>query len=158
MHLAELNIGRLKYEIGDPRIADFVDNLGRINAVAERMPGFVWRLVGDGSTDGALDLRPFPDPMMAVNMSVWETVEYLEQYVWNTVHKRFYNRKAEWFELMDSHHFCMWFVEEGHIPTPDEAKARLEHLQTRGNSDYAFDWSHLEHVKLWQSQRCGQAS
>jgi hypothetical protein len=97
MHLAELNIGRLKYEIGDPRIADFVDNLGRINAVAKRMPGFVWRLVGDGSTDGALDLRPFPDPMMAVNMSVWETVEYLEQYVWNTVHKRFYNRKAEWF-------------------------------------------------------------
>src|SRR6185437_5985876 len=135
MHVAEINIGRLKYEIGDPRIADFVDNLGRINAVAERMPGFVWRLVGDGSTDGALDLRPFPDPMMAVNMSVWETVEYLEQYVWNTVHKRFYNRKAEWFELMDSHHFCMWFVEEGHIPTLDEAKARLEHLQTRGNSD-----------------------
>jgi hypothetical protein len=158
MHLAELNIGRLKYEIGDPRIADFVDNLGRINAVAERMPGFVWRLVGDGSTDGALDLRPFPDPMMAVNMSVWETVGHLEQYVWNTVHKRFYNRKAEWFELMAGHHFCMWFVEEGHIPTLDEAKARLEHLEAHGNSDYAFDWSHLEHVKLWQSQRCGQAS
>jgi hypothetical protein len=158
MHLAEINIGRLKYEIGDPRIADFVDNLGRINAVAERMPGFVWRLVGDGSNDGALDLRPFADPMMAVNVSVWETVEHLEQYVWNTVHKRFYNRKAEWFELMSSHHFCMWFVEEGHIPTLAEAKERLDHLEAHGNSDYAFDWSHLEHVKLWQSQRCGQAS
>jgi hypothetical protein len=155
MHLAELNIGRLKYEIGDPRIADFVDNLGRINAMAERMPGFVWRLIGDGSNDGALDLRPFPDPMMAVNMSVWETVEQLEQFVWNTVHKPFYNRKAEWFELMTAHHFCMWFVEEGHIPTLAEAKDRLDHLQAHGNSDYAFDWSHLEHVKLWQSQRCG---
>ena len=73
--------------------------------MAERMPGFVWRLVGDGSNDGALDLRPYADPMMAVNMSVWETVEHLEQFVWNTVHKRFYNRKAEWFEPMKSHHF-----------------------------------------------------
>ena len=157
MHLAELNIGRLKYPVGDPRIADFVDNLGRINAVAERMPGFVWRLVGDGSNDGALDLRPFADPMMAVNMSVWERVEDLEQFVWNTVHKKFYARKAEWFDVMSAHHFCMWYVPEGHIPTVDEGKVRLEHLETHGNSDHAFDWSHLEHVKLWQSQRCGQA-
>lgn len=158
MHLAELNIGRLKYPVDDPRIADFVDNLGRINAMAERMPGFVWRLVGDGSHDGALDLRPFPDPMMAVNMSVWETVEQLEQFVWNTVHKRFYARKAEWFELMSAHHFCMWFVEEGHIPSLEEARERLEHLEAYGNSDYAFDWSHLAHVKLWQTQRCGGAA
>ena len=156
MHVAELNIGRLLYPIGDPRIADFVDNLGRVNAMAERMPGFVWRLVGDGSNDGALDLRPFADdPTMAVNMSVWQTVEHLEQFVWNTVHKRFYARKQEWFGLMKSHHFVMWFVEDGHIPSIEEAKDRLDYLDANGNSDRAFDWSHLEHIKLWQSQRCG---
>ncbi len=155
MHVAELNIGRLKHPIDDPRMADFVDNLARVNAMAERMPGFVWRLTGDGSNGGALDLRPYPDPMMAVNMSVWETVEQLEQYVWKTVHQRFYNRKAEWFEKMSSHYFVMWFVEEGHVPTLDEAKARLEHLEANGNSDHAFGWDHLEHIKLWQSQRCG---
>ena len=44
MHVAELNIGRLNYPIDDPRMAAFVDNLGRVNALAERMPGFVWRL------------------------------------------------------------------------------------------------------------------
>jgi hypothetical protein len=155
MHVAELNIGRLLYPIDDPRMADFVDNLARVNAMADRMPGFVWRLVGDGSNGGALELRPYPDPMMAVNMSVWETVEQLEMYVWKTVHQRFYNRKNEWFEKHAKHHFVMWFVPEGHIPTLDEAKARLEHLQANGNSDHAFDWSHLEHIKLWQSQRCG---
>src|SRR3569833_2959700 len=118
MHDTEHNIGRLTYPIDDPRMADFVDNLARVNAMADRMPGFVWRLVGDGSNGGALELRPYAnDPMMAVNMSVWETVEHLEQYVWNTVHKRFYNRKAEWFEPMRSHHFVMWPVEEGHIPS-----------------------------------------
>ena len=36
--------------------------------------------------------------MMAVNMSVWENVESLEKYVWQTVHKRFYGRRHEWFE------------------------------------------------------------
>jgi hypothetical protein len=155
MHLAQLNIGRLRYPTYDPRMADFVGNLGRVNAMAERMPGFVWRLVGDGSNDGALDLRPFGDPMLAVNMSVWESVEALEKFVWLTVHKKFYTRKAEWFELMTAHHFVMWFVPRGHVPTLDEAKARLAHLEANGNSDHAFDWSHLEHVKLWQSQRCG---
>lgn len=155
MQVAELNIGRLKHPIDDPRMADFVDNLARVNEMADRMPGFVWRLVGDGSTGGALDLRPFPDPMMAVNMSVWETVEQLETYVWKTVHQRFYNRKAEWFEKMSKHYFVMWFVEDGYIPTLDEAKERLAHLEAHGNSDHAFGWDHLEHIKLWQSQRCG---
>jgi len=92
--------------------------------------------------------------MMAVNMSVWQTVEQLEQYVWNTVHKRFYNRKAEWFQPMQSHHFVMWPVEEGHIPSVQEAMDRLDHLEANGNSDYAYDWQHLEHIKLWMSQRC----
>ncbi len=155
MHVAELNIGRLRHPIDDPRMADFVDNLARVNAMAERMPGFVWRLVGDGSTGGALDLRPFPDPMLAVNLSVWQTVEDLERYVWQTVHKRFYNRKTEWFEPMAAHHFVMWLVPEGHHPDVAEAKARLDHLEAHGNSDEAFDWSHLDHIKLWQSQRCG---
>jgi hypothetical protein len=155
MHVAELNIGRLLHPIDDPRMADFVDNLGRINAMAERMPGFVWRLTGDGSNDGALDLRPFPDPRMAVNMSVWTTIEALEVFVWKTVHQRFYNRKAEWFEKLQSHSFVMWFVEEGHIPTLDEARERLEHLEAHGNSDHAFGWDHLDHIRLWQSRRCG---
>ena len=155
MHIAELNIGVLTHEIDDPRMADFVNNLLRVNEMADRMPGFVWRLVGNGTNNGALDLRPFPNSMMAVNMSVWETVEQLEVFVWKTVHQRFYNRKAEWFVPMQSHHFVMWFVPEGHIPTVAEAKERLDHLDEHGNTDFAFDWKHLEHVKLWQSQRCG---
>lgn len=153
MHLAQLNIGRLRYPVDDPRIADFVDNLDRINAMAERMPGFVWRLTGDGNN--ALDIRVFDDPMMALNMSVWESAAQLEVFVWKTVHQRFYNRKVEWFEKLEAPHFVMWQVAEGHIPTLAEAKARLEHLEAHGSTDFAFDWAHLAHVKLWQSQRCG---
>ena len=32
--------------------------------------------------------------------------------------------------------------------------ARLDHLEANGNSDFAYDWAHLEHIKLWMSQRC----
>jgi len=155
MHVAELNIGRLNYPIDDPRMADFVDNLGRINAMAERMPGFVWRLVGDGSNGGSLDVRPYADPMMAVNMSVWQTVEQLEKFVWQTVHQRFLQSQGRVVRADEVASFRDVAGRRGQIPTLDEAKARLEHLEAHGNSDFAYDWAHLEHIKLWMSQRCG---
>ena len=153
MHIAELNIAQWQFPADDPRGADFVNALDKINAVADRMPGFVWRLVGEGNN--ASDIIAFDDPSVIVNMSVWQRVEDLEHFVWNTVHKRIYERKNEWFAALKSHHFVMWMVDEGHIPTVAEARERLDHLDKHGNSDHAFNWSHLPHIKLWQSQRCG---
>jgi hypothetical protein len=152
MHLAELNIARLKFPFDDPRVAEFADNLERVNAVAERSEGFVWRLQDDSGN--ATDIRAFDDPMVIVNMSVWSGPEFLERFVWNTVHKQFYRKRAEWFSLMERQHFVMWWVDEGHRPTLEEAKARLDHLDRHGDSDFAFGWSHLPHVKLWQQARC----
>jgi hypothetical protein len=151
MHLAELNIAVPKYPLDDPRIADFVNNLARINTMASKMPGYVWMYKDE--TGSAFHL-PTPWPDAAANLTVWESAEQLEHFVWNTVHKKFYNRKAEWFDAMKSHHFVMWHVEEGHLPTLQEAKERLDHLDLHGNSGYAFNWAHLPHIKLWQSQRC----
>jgi len=79
-HLAQLNIGRIRYEVTDPRMAGFVDNLVFVNELAERTPGFVWRY--RDSSGNATNTRPYPnDPLMAVNMSVWENIESLEKYV-----------------------------------------------------------------------------
>ena len=153
MHIAELNIAKWQFPADDPRAAGFINALDVVNATAERMPGFVWRLVGE--SNNALDIAAFDDPAVIVNMSVWERVEDLEHFVWNTVHKRIYERKNEWFSALQSHHFVMWMVDEGHVPTVAEARERLDYLDKNGNSDHAFTWSHLPHVKLWQSQRCG---
>lgn len=153
MNLAQLNIAVPKYDLEDPRIADFMNNLERINGLAHTMPGFVW-MHKDDSEGHAMNI-PTPWPDAAANLSVWETPEQLEHFVWNTVHKKFYNRKHEWFDAMETHHFVMWWVDEGHEPTLLEAKERLEYLDTHGNSDHAFEWSHLPHVKLWQTKNCG---
>jgi hypothetical protein len=152
-HVAQLNIGRFRYPTDDPRMAGFMTNLDRINALAERSEGFVWRLKDD--SNNATAIRAATDSTLAVNLSVWESVEALERFVWASVHKHVYNRKGDWFEKLAAPHFVMWPVAAGHIPDLVEAMGRLEYLRARGDSDFAFGWSHLEHIKLWMSRKCG---
>ena len=150
MHLAELNIGRTRYDLDDPRMADFVNRLDVVNALAERSKGFVWRLTGEAGETVALE----NDPHVIVNLSVWETAEDLEHFVWNTVHRKVYGRRGEWFETMGKAHFVMWRIEEGLAPTVAEAMSRLEHLRRHGPSEHAFGWEGLPNLKTWFEKRC----
>ena len=60
--LAQLNIAALKAPLDSPELKDFVDNLDRINALAEDSAGFVWRLKGDGND--ATSLRPLGEDVI----------------------------------------------------------------------------------------------
>ncbi|MBV9539667.1 MAG: DUF3291 domain-containing protein [Alphaproteobacteria bacterium] len=153
MHLAQVNIGRVLGEPDDPRMADFYGNLARVNALAERMPGFVWRLK-DETGDSAMALHWPGDPTMNVNMSVWETAEDLGKFVFQTVHRNIYARKHDFFEMPKENTVALWWVEPGHIPTLDEAKERLEHLNVYGPSDFAFGWADLPSAKLFLEKKC----
>jgi len=139
--IAQLNIGRARHALDDPRMAEFMDNLDRVNAIAERSPGFVWRLTGDGND--ATDVFYDGAPDMNLNLSVWESVEALERFVFNTVHVKFSQRKAEWFEMPGEASFVMWPVPHGHRPGLAEAFERLEHLKTHGSTDHAWGWDGL---------------
>jgi hypothetical protein len=150
-HLAELNIGRIRYDIDDPRMADFADNLALVNGLAERSPGFVWRFIDESGN--ATDTRPYDDPRIIVNLSVWESVEVLERFVWQTVHKRFYGRRADWFDHFDGPSFVLWWVPAGHRPSVAEAVARLAHLKEHGPTDHAFDWQRAS-AQLFKTARC----
>jgi heme-degrading monooxygenase HmoA len=141
MPFAEMNIAKLRYPLDDPRMAEFVDNLARVNGMAERMPGFVWRLVGDGSYDASVDLRPYPDSMVIISLSVWETVAAFETFVFKTVHERFYNRRDEWFLPMPAPQLVIWPTAAGELPTIEEGKSRLAHLAANGSSERAFGWT-----------------
>ncbi|MCG8441662.1 MAG: DUF3291 domain-containing protein [Caulobacterales bacterium] len=151
-HLAQLNVGRLVAPVGDPRVAAFVDALDAVNAIADRSPGFVWRLQ-DASGD-ATSFRLPGDGRTLVNMSVWEDGDALRHYVFNTIHRRFYERRREWFEVMAEHHVVMWWVEPGHVPTLEEAGERLERLRRDGPSRHAFGWGELPDAEAWLERAC----
>ncbi len=135
-HIAQINVGRLRVEPPHPMIAEFMDNLDRINAVAEASPGFIWRLKDD--SNNATAIRVFDDPRIAVNMSVWASVEALQTYAYRSEHVQFFRRRAEWFEDFGQPHLALWWVKAGHIPDGAEGRARLEHLVSHGNSAHAF--------------------
>jgi hypothetical protein len=152
MHVAQMNVGTALYDLDDPRIADFVNNLDRVNALSEASPGFVWRLQTEGGN--ATDIKVADDPRFIVNLSVWETAEALEKFVWNTVHKRIYAKRAKWFAPPREAHLVLWWVPAGHRPTVEEALARLDDLRAHGPSERAFGWESLPNVELWKQQRC----
>ena len=126
MQLAELNVGRLVAPTDDPRVKDFMDNLDLINGLAKKMPGFVWMMDGlaePGSINE--DIIIDGEPLLVPNLSVWENTESLERFVWNTVHKKFYERRAEWFEVLGDMHFVMWWVPDGQWPSLAEGLEKL---------------------------------
>ncbi len=153
MNLAQLNVGYARYPTDDPRMATFMDNLDRVNALADRSPGFVWRL--QSGSGNATDIAVPGDPDMISNLSVWEDVASLGHYVFNTVHARFYEKGDTWFDPMKKPHFVMWHVPGGHLPDLTEAMARLHHLQEHGSSDHAFGW---DAVDMSQWRQCAPAA
>jgi hypothetical protein len=137
-HLAQVNIGRIKAPLDDPRMAGFMNRLDELNALADRSPGFVWRL--QTSEGNATYFRPYDDDRILMNMSVWENVEALRNYVYRTVHIELVRQRQEWFETFASNYLALWWVPAGHKPGIDEAKKRIAHLDTHGPTEYAFNF------------------
>lgn len=116
---------------------DFVDRLDEVNAVAEKSQGFVWRLKDDNNN--ATSIKAFDDDQLIVNMSVWESIEDLEAFVYKGSHVEVLRRRKEWFSKM-KFYMVMWWVPAGHVPSLEEAKKRLEYLEQNGPLEYAFDF------------------
>ena len=155
MHLAELNVGHLLAPPDDPLVKEFMDNLDRVNGLGKRMPGFVWMMEGSGAPGtGNTENAIGDDPQFVANLTVWEDAASLERFVFGTLHKQFYDRRAKWFEVMGDQHFVMWWVDEGHRPTLDEGLDRLDDLKRNGSSDRAFGWADLPRAEMWKRRRC----
>lgn len=134
-HLVQLNVAYAVAPLDSPQLADFMAALDPINAVADTSPGFVWRLVGSGAnaTDVTVDGRPG----LLVNMSVWTSAEALFDFVYKSAHTKIMARRREFFHKAEVFQVLYW-VPAGHIPTVDEAIARLEHLRIHGPTPEAF--------------------
>ncbi len=135
-HLAQVNIGVLRAPLDSPDIADFVSGLDPINALADASPGFVWRLQDE--TGDASHIRPFRDDSILVNMSVWESLDALRDYVYQSDHVAYMRRRREWFTKMETAFMALWWIPAGTLPTTDDSRERLDHLDVNGPSPYAF--------------------
>lgn len=136
VHLAQVNVARMRGPLEGPIMAGFVARLDEINALADRSPGFVWRLQTDAGN--ATYLRPYDDDRILFNLSVWEGVESLRNYVYRSAHAELFRSRREWFTAFESAHLALWWVPHGHLPSVDEAKERLAHLDAHGPTPFAF--------------------
>jgi Domain of unknown function (DUF3291) len=137
-HLAQINVARMLYPIDHAGMAAFVRALGPINAMADRAPGFVWRLQDESGN--ATAFNPFDDPMIIVNMSVWASIEALFDFVYQTDHTAIMRRRKAWFEKPPEAHMALWWIPAGPLPTVHEGRARLLHLRAHGPSAFAFSF------------------
>lgn len=133
--LAQINIAHMKAAQEAPIMKEFVDFLDPINKLAEESPGFIWRLVGEPN-----EPSPWND-MIIINMSIWENIETLKDFTYNTVHSYFVRSRKKWFQHLGTPHYVMWWIEEGHIPTLAEAAKKLDFLEKNGPTKDAFTFA-----------------
>jgi len=134
--LAQYNIARMLAPLDDPRLADFVADLDRINKLGDRSPGFVWRLQADDGN--STSVRIHDDPMLLVNFTVWESVEALFDFAYHSEHVEVFRRRREWFEEARTPYLVLWWISAGEIPSMAEAERRLAVLAANGPSREAF--------------------
>lgn len=146
-YLVELNIGLVVDDLDTPTMADFMKALDKVNRIADRSPGFVWRLQDEAGN--ATGVKYSENPREIVNLSVWQTSADLEHYVWNKVDRQFMKRLAEWFVPLDQPYFVLWWVLVGVLPTLAEALDRPARLRSDGPSAHAFGWSNLPGQRIW---------
>lgn len=139
-HLAQLNIAKMKFAIDAPELVEFVARLEDVNALADDSPGFIWRLQTEDGDATAIDHF---GPEYLVNMSVWEDVESLHDYVYRTAHNEVMARRKEWFDRMLEVYSVLWWIPAGTIPTIAEADQRLQSLRQNGPTTEAFTFKQM---------------
>ena len=137
--LAHANLARARGPLDGPRMAAFVRAVGPVNALAERAAGFVWRFRDEDDPEVAA--RVFGAPDLVLNLSVWTSVDALRAFTYGGAHSGYLLRRAAWFAPTDHPPYVLWWVEDGHRPTPEEARDRLARLGAGGPSPQAFTFS-----------------
>jgi len=146
-HLAQINIAKMLAPIDSPVMAEFVANLDSINALAEGSDGFIWRLKTDDNN--ATSIKVYEDDFIIVNMSVWENMDKLHQFVYQSNHVEIFKQRKKWFEKMSDMHMALWYIPAGYIPTAMDGVERLSHLRNKGETPFAFSFKNSFTIEEW---------
>src|SRR6516165_11847434 len=139
--LAQVNIAHLRAPLDSAELADFVNGLDPINALADHAPGFIWRLQtedGNATSIRAFEWAAGPGVGIITNMSVWESVDALASFVYRSPHREVLRRRRRWFHPVGEATVVLWWVPGGHRPAVAEAEERLLRLRSVGPTPFAF--------------------
>ncbi len=134
--VAQVNVALPRAPLDTPALAGFVANLEPVNALADSAPGFVWRLADDSGD--ATSIRAFEDERLIINMSVWESIDALWEFVYSDRHLEVMRRRREWMTRLADAYMALWWVPAGTIPSVAEARDRIDHLRAHGPTPRAF--------------------
>ncbi|MCB4797361.1 DUF3291 domain-containing protein [Neotamlana laminarinivorans] len=134
-NLAQVNIAKCLAPLNDPIMQGFVNNVQKMNAIADQSEGFIWRLQDEDKSEVA---QIFKDPTLIVNISVWKNIDSLFNYTYKTEHANIFKHKNKWFSKIKSNHMAFWYIPENKIPTLQEAKHKLDYLNKNNSTPYAF--------------------
>jgi hypothetical protein len=140
-HLAQVNVARAKAEMDTEIMRGFIDQLDAMNQLADTADGFIWRMVGDGGN--YTSIRPFPDPMVIMNVSLWRDVDALKNYVYKTDHMHIVRARHAWFDKMNEIQLALWWIPAGQLPTALEARGKLELVRRFGATKEAFTFAQV---------------
>ncbi len=135
MQLAQVNVALPAAPLESPVMSGFVKAIDDVNWLADKSPGFVWRLPPQ---DGPVTFGRLGDERVIVTVSIWTHFEALQQYVYRTGHALFMQRRSRWFVPIGGFTTALWWIDEGLRPTMDEGLGRLIHLRTHGPMPHAF--------------------
>ena len=136
-----------------PQTKGFVDRSPNVFESAENSQGFVDRSKGirrdgpheDGPHWGDPQARPrfFVEdqhPGAPATISLWDDLESVYSFAYYGRHAEALGKRKEWFVSPEWPTYVAWWVEDGHIPTRQDASQRLEHLHDHGSTPHAFDF------------------
>jgi uncharacterized protein (DUF885 family) len=85
----------------------------------------------------ATAIRGFGDERLIVNMSTWESLAALGDFVYRSAHTAVMRNRRKWFAQLRLY-VVLWWVPAGHRPSVAEAEERLRHLDEHGPTPNAF--------------------
>ena len=91
----------------------------------------------------ASHFAPFEPARLFYNMSMWEGVEDLRNFVFGTAHARMLRDRADWMAELEGASLAMWWAPAGPRPTVAESADRLTAIRERGPTPYAFTFGRV---------------
>ncbi|NNA70561.1 DUF3291 domain-containing protein [Pseudomonas gessardii] len=133
--LAQFDLVKPRFSKDDPRMEGFYSSTQYVNGLAERHPGFIWR----ESNEDQKRLEELWGEGYLCTLSLWKDPDALKDFLYRTPHDEFRRRGSEWFLPLRWPRVVMWWVDNNHVPTLEEAHEKMTLLYEIGPSLQAFD-------------------